>query len=221
MGLHQPTVVEWSETSTSPCGPPPAGRREARSITDPLQAGTVLPVSANGDPLIWEVSTSDQHSSFEAFQVRHPGQRLDGHRQRITYTSSTLGAELSYDRIDHTAHEVNGVPVDWTEFDHGFQTPWSLNPYGSYQACVSKNGYAVTYDWDPDDDGDFDEMPTKTVDNGGPATPEPTTTAEPDPASLGQCDDAGVVIAHVGRPHSSPLRFVISQHGVENGEIQS
>ena len=90
---------------------------------------------------------------------------------RITYTSSTLGMELSYDRIEDTAHEVNGVPVDWTEFDHGFQTPWSSNPYGSYQACVNKNGYSVTYDWDPDDDGDFDEMPTKTVDNDGAATP--------------------------------------------------
>ena len=56
---------------------------------------------------------------------------------------------------------------------------------------MSKNGYAVAYDWDPDDDGDFDEMPTKTVDNDAPATPEPTTTAESDPASLGQCTDAG------------------------------
>ena len=52
---------------------------------------------------------------------------------------------------------------------------------------MNKNGYSVTYDWDPDDDGDFDEMPTKTVDNDGPATPEPTTTAGSDSASLGRC----------------------------------
>ena len=162
----------------------------APSITDPLQAGTVLTVSSNGDPLIWEVSTSDQHSSFEAFQTDIQDNVLAVTDTSITYASSTLGVELSYDRGGNTAHAVNGVPVDWTEFDHGFHTPWSSNPYGSNQACVAKNGYSVTYDWDPDDDGDFDEMPTKTVHNGG-LTAEPPTTSEPGSAPLGPCDDAG------------------------------
>jgi hypothetical protein len=82
----------------------------------------------------------------------------------VTYRSGELRVELRFDRVDHTNHEVDGVPVDWSEFDHGFQTPWSANPYGSHEATLDKGGHSVEYDWDPDGDGTFDEMPTKIVD---------------------------------------------------------
>ena len=158
------------------------------AITDPLQTGTVLMVTYNGDPLIWEVSTSDEHPTFEAFKSDVRDNVLSVTENRITYASSALGTELSYDRLEHTAHEINGVPVDWAEFDHGFQTPWSSNPYGSHQASVDKNGYSVSYDWDPDDDGNFDEMPSKIVDNGGP-TSEPATAGDAGSEPRGGCED--------------------------------
>ena len=74
---------------------------------------------------------------------------------------------MAFDRVEHTDHEIDGEPVDWNRFDHGFHTPWSSNPYGAFKATLDKGGYEVSYDWDPDGDGTvgMDELPVKVVDN--------------------------------------------------------
>ena len=139
----------------------------AEDITDPLQSGTVLTVEHNDDPLIWEVSTSQDHQSFDAFKADVEDNDLTVTDEWVTYESSALGVEVAFDRVEHTDHEIDGEPVDWNRFDHGFHTPWSSNPYGAFKATLDKGGYEVSYDWDPDGDGTvgMDELPVKVVDN--------------------------------------------------------
>ena len=140
----------------------------AKDITDPLQAGTVLTVADNDGPLIWEVSTSEDHPTFDAFKADVEDNDLTVTDEWVTYESSALDVEVAFDRVARADHEIDGRRVDWTRFDHGFQTPWSSNLHGSFAATLDKGGYRVSYDWDPDNDGTVgsDEMPVKVVDNG-------------------------------------------------------
>ncbi len=132
---------------------------------DDAQEGAVFELTAPGTATVWEVATSDDVRSFAAFQRDVRDNPLRVAPGRITYESSLAGATLGYDRAGDQAHEVDGRPVDWSAFDHGFSTPWSTNPFGSATASLARSGYGVSYDWDPDRDGDYDEPPEKVVDN--------------------------------------------------------
>ena len=68
-------------------------------------------------------------------------------------------------------HAVDGPAVDWSDFDQGFSTPWSANPFGTATASLARDGYGASYDWDPDGDGDHDELPSKVVDNDAGPSP--------------------------------------------------
>lgn len=168
-----------------------------RRLAD-VEDGQVYELTESDVATVWEMSTSRDHASFEAFKadVSDNALRVDG--GAITYTASQTNTTLTYNRSDNRSHSVNGTRVDWRVFEHGFHTPFSSNPHGTATATLSKNGYSATYEWDADGDGNYDEMPSKRVDNtrgadddrddqdddDAPAPPPPrpvTTTTVPRP----------------------------------------
>ncbi|MCI3950412.1 MAG: hypothetical protein K0R11_2346 [Acidimicrobiales bacterium] len=114
---------------------------------------------------VWEVSTSDEHPSLEAFKADVLNNPLVVNLGGVTYLSTATGTTLALDTTGAARHQVNADPVDWSQFRHGFRTPFSENPHGSRAAQLDRGGYAVNWDWDPDEDGVVDEPPSKTVDN--------------------------------------------------------
>jgi hypothetical protein len=135
-----------------------------RRLAD-AQDGAAFELTAAGTATVWEVGTSDEFRSFEAFQQDVRDNPLRVGEGAITYESSATGTTLTFDRGDEAAHEVDGRRVDWAAYRQGFSTPWSTNPFGSATAGLARHGYGASYDWDPDHDGDYDEMPSKVVDN--------------------------------------------------------
>lgn len=115
---------------------------------------------------VWEVSTSEEHDSLADFRRDVLDNELTVTDSFITYASSALDTSITYDRTDDMSHQVDGSAVDWDDFAHGVHNPYVENPFGSGEMTATKGGYSAEYDWDPDDDGDFDEPPSKTVDNG-------------------------------------------------------
>jgi hypothetical protein len=132
---------------------------------DDVQDGDAWELTTPGTATVWEVGTSEEFRSFDAFQRDVRDNRLRVGGGAVTYESSATGTTLTFDRTDEAAHEVDGRPVDRSAYLHGFATPWSTNPFGSATAGLARSGYGVSYDWDPDHDGDYDAMPSKEVDN--------------------------------------------------------
>lgn len=130
-----------------------------------VQDGQVYELTHPDVASVWEVSTSDEHPSLEAFKADVLNNPLIVNLGGVTYLSTATGATLALDTTGAARHLVNVDPVDWSQFRHGFRTPFSENPHGSRAARLDRGGYAVTWDWDPDEDGVFDEPPSKTVDN--------------------------------------------------------
>ncbi len=156
--------------------PSVGGHSEGAAITTANMKGRVRVINTKEAPLIWEMSTSNEHSSFAAFKADIQDNALTVTSSRVTYTSSKNGVTLSYDRANNQAHQVNGKTVSWSDYDHGFKTPWSSNKYGSHKAEVNKGGYSVQYDWSPTSGGSFDKMPTKTVKNNAVPLPDLVVT---------------------------------------------
>jgi len=119
----------------------------------------------SGAATVWETSTSQDHASFEAFRADVLDNELTSTLREVTYRSSRLDSTLALDVTGADAHRVDGTLVDWSAYRHGFHTPFSDNPHGSATARLERGGYEAVYDWDPDDDGDLDEAPSKRVDN--------------------------------------------------------
>jgi len=130
-----------------------------------VQDGMAFELTAPGTATVWEVGTSEDFRSFDAFRRDVADNRLAVRERAVTYGSSATRTTLTLDRTDAGAHEVDGRRVDWSSFAHGFSTPWSTNPFGSATASLARHGYGASYDWDPDHDGDYDEPPVKVVDN--------------------------------------------------------
>ncbi|MBI1857178.1 hypothetical protein HYS01_02805 [Candidatus Saccharibacteria bacterium] len=142
------------------------------------QGGQIRVLKANEAILIWEVSTSDEYPSLAAFKSDILDNTLQVTSSDVTYKSSKLGTTLLFNRSALTSHKINGVLQDFNTFKYGFKTPFLQNPYNSKTASITRNGYGVTYNWDPNNDNNFDGMPSKSVDNtgGSSSTPPPSTT---------------------------------------------
>ncbi|MBA2625337.1 MAG: hypothetical protein H0U89_07015 [Acidimicrobiia bacterium] len=130
-----------------------------------VQDGMVYELTDSGAATVWETSTSQDHASFEAFRADVLDNELTSTLREVTYRSSRLDSTLALDVTGADAHRVDGTLVDWSAYRHGFHTPFSDNPHGSATARLERGGYEAVYDWDPDDDGDLDEAPSKRVDN--------------------------------------------------------
>jgi hypothetical protein len=130
-----------------------------------VQGGRVYELTESDVATVWEVSTSDEHPSLEAFAADVQDNPIVVVPGSVAYSSSAAGSTLVLDTSGAERHQVNADPVDWSLFRHGFHTPFSENPHGSHTAKLDRNGYAAAWDWDPDKDGVFDEPPTKVVDN--------------------------------------------------------
>jgi hypothetical protein len=135
-----------------------------RRLAD-AQAGRVYELTTPDVATVWEVSTSDEHTSLDAFQADVLDNPVRVSPAGVTYLSSATGTTLALDGTGAEQHSVNADPVDWGLFRHGFRTEFSGNPHGSHAAKLDRNGYAAVWDWDPDRDGVFDEPPSKVVDN--------------------------------------------------------
>lgn len=142
------------------------------------QGGQIRVLKANEAILIWEVSSSNEHPSLAAFKADILDNAVSVTSSEVTYKSSKLGTSLSFNRANTTSHKINGVPQDLNNFKYGFKTPFMQNPHGSKTASITRNGYSATYNWDPNNDNNFDEMPSKTVDNtaSGSDTTNPTVS---------------------------------------------
>ncbi|MBA2624829.1 MAG: hypothetical protein H0U89_04400 [Acidimicrobiia bacterium] len=140
---------------------------------DEVQGGRAFELTAPGVASIWEVSTSGEHAGLQAFARDLRDNPLGRTGDQLTYSSSALGTTLGYE-TDDDGHEIDGRQVDLAAFEHGFSTPWSSSPHGTGTARVERDGRSVVWDWDPDDDGNYDERPTKVVDNdASPVTARP------------------------------------------------
>lgn len=144
-------------------------------------SGAVYGLNSGEALLVWEVGTSDEFASLAAFKSDVLNNTLSVTSSAIEYTSSKLGTKLTYNRSDHKSHKINNVAFDWNQFNQGFNNPWMKNPHNSYTASFNMNGRTATYDWDPQNTGNFDVMPLKTVNNNGGTTP-PTPTPPPTPS---------------------------------------
>jgi hypothetical protein len=132
---------------------------------DDTQGGAAFELTEPGVATVWEVGTSDEFPSLAAFRKDVVDNPLQVGDRTVSYASSAAGTTLTYDRAADRDHEVDGRRVDPASFRHGFSTPWSTNPFGSATASLARSGYGVSWDWDPDRDGDYDEPPEKVVDN--------------------------------------------------------
>jgi hypothetical protein len=135
-----------------------------RRLAD-VQDGRVYELTVPDVATVWEVSTSEDHASLDAFKADVVDNPLVVSSAGVTYLSSATATTLSLDATGAERHLVNATPVDWDLFRNGFRTPFSDNAHGSHTAKLYRGPYAAVWDWDPDKDGLFDEPPTKVVDN--------------------------------------------------------
>lgn len=145
------------------------------------QGGQIRVLKSNEAILIWEVSSSVEYASLAAFKSDILDNAVTVTASEVTYKSSKLGTSLSFNRTSTTSHKINGVLQDLSIFKHGFNNPFMKNSHGSKTASITKGGYSATYNWDPDNDNNFDEMPSKVVDNSasGSDTTSPSDTTNP------------------------------------------
>lgn len=128
-----------------------------------IDGGQVLELDRGDALVVWEVGTSDSHTSFAAFMHTVRGNDLTTSPEAVTYRSPSAGTSVTW-RRDGT-HHVNGTPIDSEQFDFSFNNPYLRHRYGRTTAVMQAGPYAAHYDWTPTADRDFDTMPTKKVVN--------------------------------------------------------
>ncbi|WP_116999667.1 hypothetical protein [Desertimonas flava] len=116
------------------------------------------------DTMVWEVATSDDVASFDAFREAVAGGRLTFDEGLTDFVSPFTGTELHLEP-DPANRTVDGVPVDWGQYDYSFSSPWGSHAYGNTSAIVSGNGQSAEWNWDPDGTGSEEQTPVKSVVN--------------------------------------------------------
>ncbi|MBU1130278.1 hypothetical protein KKE45_03080, partial [Patescibacteria group bacterium] len=147
-----------------------------------LDPGSVRNFSKSTVELIWEVSDSTRHISFDNFQDDIIDNPLTDSGGIIEYTSGR-DITLRFFRNDYNSSQINGQPINWDDYKYVVKNPWISWPWKTQTATMSKDGYTAEYDFDANNDGVFND-PVKTVNNNSLAptnTPQPSTPSPTSP----------------------------------------
>lgn len=126
-------------------------------------AGKIVKLENPSDFLVWEMSDSDQFSTFQSFKDAVASNTLEVQEEFVRYTS-TAGTRLEFNRFDPQGHRLNGVPVAVGSFRYVIKNPWAEWQQDQKQARIARGKYRAEYDFDPDHSGIFvDRMPRKLV----------------------------------------------------------
>ena len=123
----------------------------------------IMKLNTPSDYLVWEMSDSDRHASFEAFKRAIVANGLKVSDDRIVYTSCD-GMELTFHRHDFRRHRINGKTMDYDDYRYVIRNPWMTWPQNKKYAHIQRGAFSASYDFNPDGDGVFvDRMPEKIV----------------------------------------------------------
>jgi hypothetical protein len=135
----------------------------AKSTVPREASGKIVKMTNARDYLVWEMSDSGRHASFEAFKRAVVANDLKVSNDRIIYTSCD-GVEIQFHRNEFMLHRINGKAVDYGDYRYVIRNPWTKWPQNKKRARMSRGAFSASYDFDPDDDGLFvDRMPEKIV----------------------------------------------------------
>jgi hypothetical protein len=140
----------------------------------PEWAKSTVPYGASGkiikfdnpcDYLIWEMSDSDRHVSFEDFKKAIVANEFKVTDDYISY-SSCDGIQIKFHRHDFKQHRINGNTVNYDDYRYVIKNSWMEWPQNKKRAHFKRGVFSASYNFDPDGEGVFvDRMPEKTVIN--------------------------------------------------------
>lgn len=129
-----------------------------------VDGGSILELSQRSGLIIWEVGTSEEYTSLRAFITGVTRNRVQQSASWLLYRTDTLGRTIKWDSGGQ--HTVNGEPYDMAQFDYSINNPYMSQEYGTSTATMDVGPFHAEYDWSAGTRGDYDTVPTKSVDNG-------------------------------------------------------
>lgn len=128
-------------------------------------SGKIIKFNNPADYLIWEMSDSEFHSSFETFKKDIADNQIAVSDSCINYTSCK-GIQLSFNRSNDKKHMVNGENIQVDNYRHVVKNPWGKWPQNTKQAYFRNGAQSAYYNFDPKGEGIFvDQLPEKIIEN--------------------------------------------------------
>lgn len=128
-------------------------------------SGKFMKFNNPADYLIWEMSDSRSHSSFEAFKKNIADNQIAVSDSCINYTSCK-GIKLSFNRIDNQKHLVNGRSIHIEDYKYVVKNPWGEWPQDTRRAYFKSGTQSAYYNFNPNGTGEYmDQLPEKRIKN--------------------------------------------------------